>query len=382
MSVASEREALIALAALPAMAPRRLQLILERHDPCEALERLRHGSRLAPEVEPAQLAQMFAALRRQATEIDVARVIDECAAQRVTIVTKDDPQFPAMLAGDPFPPAVLFLRGSLDVLVRRRVAIVGTRNATAAGRATAFELGEALATAGVAVVSGLARGIDGAAHRGVRAADGPAARGLAVGVVGNGVDIPYPKQNADIWAWVADNGLLVSEWPPGSPPEDWHFPLRNRIIAALSEVLVVVESRDRGGSLITAKAAGDRGLTLMAVPGSIRHPAAEGTNKLLVDGATPVTCADDVFVALGLDHSRDLGRSTFPQPVDAVSEAVLALCVDRPHTLDMIAQTIGLAVGDAALAVSRLVTCGLVVDSGGWLESARSKLAGSKAGRP
>jgi len=366
-----QRAALIALAALPAMAPRRLQLILDRHDPCEALERLRHGSRLAPEAEPAQLAQMFAALRRQAKTIDAACVIDGCAAQEVTIVTKDDPHFPAMFASDPFPPAVLFLRGSLDVLVRRRVAIVGTRNATAAGRATAFELGEALADADVAVVSGLARGIDGAAHRGVRAAGG-----LAVGVVGNGVDIPYPKQNADIWAWVADNGLLVSEWPPGSPAEDWHFPLRNRIIAALSEVLVVVESRDRGGSLITAKAASDRGLTLMAVPGSIRHAAAEGTNKLLVDGATPVTCADDVLVALGLDHSRDLGRSSFPQPLDTISEAVLALCVDRPHTLDMIGQSIGLAVGDAAMAVSRLVTCGLVVDSGGWFESARSKLSG------
>jgi DNA processing protein len=371
MSAVPQRAALIALAALPAMAPRRLQLILDHHDPCEALDHLRHGARLAPEAEPAQLAQMFAALRLQAKAIDPARVIDECAAQGVTIVTKDDPHFPVMLASDPFPPAVLFLRGSLDVLVRRRAAIVGTRNATAAGRATAFELGEALASSGVAVVSGLARGIDGAAHRGVRAA-----AGLAVGVVGNGVDHPYPKQNADIWTWVADNGLLVSEWPPGSPAEDWHFPLRNRIIAALSEVLVVVESRDRGGSLITAKAASDRGLTLMAVPGSIRHAAAEGTNKLLVDGATPVTCADDVLVALGLDHSRDLGQSTLRQPCDTVSEAVLALCVERPHTLDMIAQSIDLEVGDAAMAVSRLVTCGLVVDSGGWFESARSKLSG------
>ena len=127
------------------------------------------------------------------------------------------------------------------MLAKRAVSIVGTRNATAAGRATAFELGEALAGAGLAVVSGLARGIDGAAHRGVRAGVGD-----AVGVVGSGVDIPYPRQNAELWQWVAEHGLLISEWPPGTPPEDFRFPLRNRIIATLGDVLVVVESRRAG----------------------------------------------------------------------------------------------------------------------------------------
>jgi DNA processing protein len=373
--IAETRAALIALSALPAMTPRRLRIILQHHGAEDALDRLRRGVAFAPEVEPPDLREMFAALRAQAKVVDPERVLEECASHRVEIVTQVDASYPAVLVDDPFPPAVLFVRGRLDVLAARRVAIVGTRNATAAGRATAFELGEGLAGCRVAVVSGLARGIDGAAHRGVRSAGG-----LAVGVVGNGLDHPYPKQNADIWQWVADNGLLVSEWPPGTPPDDFHFPLRNRIIAALAEVLVVVESRQRGGSLITAKAASDRGVTVMAVPGSTRNPACEGTNKLLVDYAPPVTCVDDILVALGLDHSRDLGRAALVGPADAVSLDVFDLCADRPHTLDMIALALGLSVPDAAVAASRLEQLGLVVDTGGWFESTQSKLSGSKVG--
>src|SRR4051795_4673072 len=255
--MSEQRAALIALAALPAMAPRRLQIMLEHHDAADALSRLRGRRPFGPDVEPKQLVHMFAALRNQAQTLDAEQVVKACDAAGISIITKDDPVYPPLLAGDPFPPAVLFVRGRLDVLAKRAVSIVGTRNATAAGRATAFELGEALASAGLAVVSGLARGIDGAAHRGVRAAGGD-----AVGVVGCGVDVPYPRQNAEMWQWVADHGLLMSEWPPGTPPGDFHFPLRNRIIAALGDVLVVVESRTSGGSLITAKEAADRGITV------------------------------------------------------------------------------------------------------------------------
>ena len=370
---AEQRDALIVLAALPAMTPRRLQIMLDHHDATEALAMLRDGRPFAPEVEPKQLAEMFAALRRQAPTIECERVIDACDAAGVTIVTSHDLQYPALFAGDPFPPAVLFVRGSLDVLARRAVAIVGTRNATAAGRATAFELGEALAEAGLAVVSGLARGVDAAAHRGVRAA-----AGQAIGVVGSGLDVPYPKQNTDLWQWVGEHGLLMSEWPLGTPPEDFHFPLRNRMIAALADVLVVVESRASGGSLITARQATDRGITVMAVPGSIRHPAAGGTNQLICDGAVPVTCVDDVFVALGLDHSRDADRATNAQALDAVAADALELCVALPRTIDMVAGALGVSVSDAAVALCRLQQHGLVIDTGGWYESARSRFTESK----
>ena len=199
----------------------------------------------------------------------------------IDAVTARDPEFPAVLRHDPQPPAVLFVRGDLAALDARRVGIVGTRNATQTGRDIAFELGTALAEAGVAVVSGLAKGIDGAAHRGVLGVDG----GRPVAVVGNGPDAPYPRVHAALWAEVCARGVLLSEWPPGTAPEPFRFPLRNRILAALSEVLVVVESRERGGSLITAQAAIERSVDVMAVPGSVRNRAAAGTNQLLRDGA-------------------------------------------------------------------------------------------------
>ena len=151
------------------------------------------------------------------------------------------------------------------VLDARRVGIVGTRNSTQQGAATAARFGHELAAAGVVVVSGLARGIDGAAHRGALAADAAA----PVAVVGNGLDVPYPRRNAELWERSPTRGVIVSEWPPGTRPDAFRFPLRNRILAALCEVLVVVESRERGGSSDHRPRGGDRGVDVFAVPGRV-----------------------------------------------------------------------------------------------------------------
>jgi DNA processing protein len=371
-----DRAALVALAGLPSMGPQRLASIVEHHRPAEAFALLAGGARLSSEAEPPAHRALFDRLRRQATGVDPGALLEDCAAHAVAVLAPTDPDFPPALAADQSPPSVLFVRGRLDTLSARRVAVIGTRNATAAGRATASELGAALADAGVAVVSGLARGIDAAAHRGVRSR-----QGRAVAAVGNGLDQPYPKQNSDIWNWVAEHGLLLSEWPPGTPPDAWRFPLRNRLIAALAEVLVVVESRHTGGSLITARAAAQRDVEVMAVPGSTRNAAANGTNKLIVDGATPVTCVDDVLVALGLDHSRcgpQVGAP--PAPLDAGLAPVLARCIEGPCTIDLIAGALDMSVTDVAVALSRLADAGLVVDTDGWFESTGSRLPGSKAG--
>ncbi len=160
------------------------------------------------------------------------------------------------------------------------------------------------------VVSGLAKGIDGAAHRGALRAGS----GHVVGVVANGLDTPYPRVNTELWEAVARDGLLLSEWPPDTEPEKFRFPQRNRILAALSELVVVVESRERGGSLTTAREALERSIEVMAVPGSVHNRAAAGTNQLIRDGATPVTDVADVLLALGLDHRRD-GRRFDPRPL-------------------------------------------------------------------
>ncbi len=375
-----ERIATAALAAVPALGPRALRRVLAGRSASEVWERLRDGRSSELVSLDGLTAGAVGRVAEQARALDPDAVMAACDAVGACVLLPGDTGFPGLLTGDDDAPPVLFVRGDLGHLRHRRVGIVGTRNATAAGRATAFELGESLARADVAVVSGLARGIDGAAHRGVRAGTGS-----AIAVVGSGIDVPYPRQHRDLWEWVATNGLLISEWPPGVAPDAWHFPLRNRILAALSEVLVVVESRERGGSLITAKCASERGITVMAVPGSLRSPAAVGCNTLIADNAGIVTSVADVLVALGLDTSRMSGdapprldgtaeRRRPPGEPTTVEGRVFAMCADRPCTLDDIVTGLGVTVHDAALAAARLERDGWLVDTAGWLEPAGSKL--------
>jgi DNA processing protein len=352
--------------------PARLRRLFAHHTPHDAIERLRGGAPLHPMVVNGLPPESLKQLREKVRAASVADAAAECGRLGVEVVALGDPHYPAPLVHDPEAPPALFVRGDLHVLADRRVGIVGTRHASAAGRATAAELGAALSAASVAVISGLARGIDAAAHRGIRAEPGP---GRAVAVVGSGPDVHYPKPNADLWEWVAETGLLISEWPPGVPPDAWRFPQRNRILAALSEILVVVESRERGGSLITARAAADRGIEVMAVPGSPRSRASAGTNQLLVDGVAPLTCVDDVLVALGLDHRRQ-GLLPFDarRPPDELQRRVLEACEREPSNLDMIVSATGLSVTDAALAAARLERSGWLAESGGWFEPVGSRL--------
>lgn len=312
------------------------------------------------------------AARAVAERISAAEEAERCARAGVRVVWRYGVGYPAALVDDPEPPAALFVCGHLDALRSRRVGIVGTRNATASGIATARELGGELSNAGVAVVSGLARGIDGAAHEGVRRSNGA---GRAVAAVGSGPDVVYPRRNAALWDWVASDGLLVSEWPPGTPPEAWRFPARNRVIAGLSEVLVVVESRERGGSLITAGMAAERSVEVMAVPGSPRCRASAGTNELIRDGAAPVTCVDDVLAMLGLDHRRhgDLPCDTRPVPLGDEAK-VLRACESAPSTIDMIATATGLSIVESALGAARLERSGWLAEASGWFEPTGSRL--------
>jgi DNA processing protein len=358
--------ALAALAGFDLMTTSRLLALLVHHEPDEAYAVAAGTAAPAPPVAAMMSPTVVAAFRASAARRTPDEWASICHRLGVDAVSARDPGFPAQLRLDPQPPAVLFVRGDLDVLAHRRVGVVGTRNATQAGRETACGLGRELAEADVAVVSGLAKGIDAAAHRGALAV----AAAPPIAVVGNGPDRPYPRINAALWDAVCGRGVLVSEWPPGTPPEAFRFPLRNRILAALSEVLVVVESRERGGSLITAQAAIERSIDVMAVPGSLRNRAAAGTNQLLRDGAAPVTSVDDVLVALGLD-TRRAGRTTFdPRPMPRGVEAdVLAACGTDPRTLDDLVVTLGLPMHEAAMALAHLERAGWLRESGGWFEA-------------
>lgn len=367
-----------ALAGFRGMTPRRLRALLDHLPPSEAFAVASGTAAPTPPVARLLNDELRVLWRKSAAERSPERCWELCNEAGVAVVIAGDPEFPALLDLDPSPPAVLFVRGDLAALEARRVGIVGTRNATSVGRETAAGLGHDLAAAGVAVVSGLARGIDGAAHRGALAAGARAAVGRPVAVVGNGPDAPYPKHHAELWKTVCARGVLISEWPPGTPPDAFRFPMRNRILAALCEVLVVVESRERGGSLLTAREALDRSVEVMAVPGTPRNRAAAGTNGLLRDGAAPVTSAADVLAWLGLD-TRRCGAVPFDsRPSLRGSDlAVVERCRQDPRTLDDVAGALGVTLCEAAMTLARLERAGWLREAGGWFEAlgSRSDLA-------
>jgi DNA processing protein len=369
VTTAAERTGyLAALASADLATIPRLRVLLAHHDPAEAWAVATGRGAPHPAVDPMLTAEVRRAWCHSADRAGPVEWARRCALLGITAVCGLDRDFPEPLRHDPQPPAVLFFRGSLGVLGHRRAGIVGTRNATGPGRRFAHGLGRRLAEAEVVVVSGLARGIDGAAHRGALTVD-PSRQPGVIGVVANGLDRPYPRQHAQLWASVAEAGLLVSEWPPGAAPERYRFPLRNRVLAALSEVLVVVESRERGGSLTTAREALERSIEVMAVPGGVDNRAAAGTNQLIRDGATPVTDASDVLLALGLDHRRAQGRAFDPRPLPRGVEAeVLDRCRAAACTLDHVVGELGLTIADAAMTLARLERSGWVRESGGWFE--------------
>jgi DNA processing protein len=207
---------------------------------------------------------------------------------------RGDPAYPEHLALLPDAPDVLFVKGELPA--DPGVAVVGTRKSTAYGRGLARAYGRAIAAAGWSLVSGLARGIDGEAHRGTVAGDG-----VGVAVLGSGIDVWYPVEHRSLGEeLLAGGGAIVSEYPPGSPPEAWRFPPRNRIISGVSGAVVVVEAGETGGALITAARAVDQGRMVLAVPGDIDRRTSRGTNLLIRDGAIPVFEPGDLIEAVSL----------------------------------------------------------------------------------
>jgi DNA processing protein len=219
------------------------------------------------------------------------------AAIGAVLVARDDEAFPAWLASLPDAPHWLFVHGILPP--SPGVAVVGSRKATTYGSGVAARIGGLLAGAGVSVISGMATGIDGAAHRGALAAGGH-----TVAVLGSGIDVWYPARHRPLAGTILDSGgAIVSEYPPGAAPEPWRFPLRNRIVSGLSRAVVVVEAAERSGALITARLALEQNLDVFAVPGDIERETSRGCNLLIRDGAHPLTAAVDLLDALGLEAS-------------------------------------------------------------------------------
>jgi DNA processing protein len=287
-----------ALAMVPGVGPALLRRLLDGASPSSAWASLREAR--VPELAP---------LAAQAEGLDVEEAWTAHRRAGIDVLVRGGPGYPEVLAGDPEAPAVLFVLGEPSVVDQApRVAVVGTRTATRYGLGVAAQLGADLAGAGIVVVSGLAMGIDGAAHEGAHAGwqAGRPTSGPPVGVAAGGLDEAYPRRHAGLWRRVAEAGAVLSESPAGIAPQRWRFPRRNRLMAALSDVVVVVECHQHGGSLLTVHAAQQRGIAVGAVPGSIRSPASAGANDLLADGCFPVRDATDVLTAVALAHAGAL----------------------------------------------------------------------------
>jgi DNA processing protein len=304
--------------------------------------------------------------------LDLGSARDRLAAGDLHVACAHSRRYPPLLKELPDPPAVLFASGRLEALtaVAREpaVTIVGTRRASPYGTEVAYVLGRGLAAAGVPVVSGLALGIDGTAHRGCL--DGG---GIPVAVVAGGPDVVYPRRHRSLHARVRERGLVVSELPPGVEPYRWSFPARNRIMAGLARMTLVVEAADPSGSLITAEFARDLGRSVAAVPGRITSSVSQGTNNLLKDGATPIAGTEDVLEELFGVGVRS-GRSVGAEPellAEPLLRAVLSEAESR-DSVEAIAAATGETVAATRAALGRLEADGYLVrrDLGGWQRAA------------
>jgi DNA processing protein len=242
-------------------------------------------------------AHAVAAARSRARQ-----ALESAERQKLTLVSYSDPSYPLLLWHIPDPPIALWVRGDPAVLCEPSVAIVGSREATPVGLAVARKIGREVAEAGLTVVSGMARGIDAAAHAGALEAPG----GRTIGVLGCGADVVYPLGHRALFESVTAAGAIVSELPPGTPPLPQHFPLRNRIISGLTRGVVVVEATERSGSLITARAALEQGRDVLAVPGGIASGQHRGCHRLIKEGARLVESVEDILDQVGW---RRPGRS-------------------------------------------------------------------------
>lgn len=308
-------------------------------------------------------AELVAAVDR-ARRLDVPAYRARLAERGIEVVGLDDRGYPAELATLHDPPPAVFSRGRRDLLDMSagRVAIVGARRAADAGLRLARELARFCAIRERTVVSGLALGIDAAAHAGSLEGGG-----ATIAVLGCGVDVTYPRTNAGLFDRVATDGLLLSEYPPGTPPAPWRFPARNRLIAALAATVLVVEARARSGALITADMALDLGRDVLAVPGSPAFAGAAGTNGLLKAGAGLIEDAADLAGWLGVEPPEA------DQPdLDARSAAFLEALAPGPATADDLCERLGWPPAEVAAATIRLELAGLLArERGGRLAAAR-----------
>jgi DNA processing protein len=358
---AAEQQARIALSHLPDIGPRRAVQLVQHFGGIAAA----WGSSAAHLQQalgwPSKGAEKVASFFQQ----DPAQLADKTLRSPGThVIFPEDPLYPAWLRAIPDPPQVLFWRGNPDAWqqLQRPLAMVGTRQPTPYGAQIAERFAHELAAQGVAIVSGLAFGIDAAAHRGALKA-----QGLTVAVLGSGIDWIYPTEHRDLYQQICQYGLVLSEYPPGQSPKPWTFRLRNRIVSGLSRGLIVIEAGPKSGTLITVDCANEQGREVFALPGLITSEQSIGTHRLIQQGAHLLTDISEILAILGWENTPLPPPS--PEPINLTNEEkhVYVLLSDHPLHVDEIAQR-------ASLEPARLTGILTLLEMSGAVQQLPGKL--------
>ena len=344
------RDRLIAYALLPAVTPARMRLLIETFDPFADISNASAGLLAGLlSIDAAGVEEILAPLRND----DIRRQVETL---RDTAVTLADPEYPSLLKEIVDPPPALFFRGDLALLQKPSVAMVGSRRASPYAINAAEHLARQLVSAGIVVVSGLARGVDSASH--AAALD---AGGTTIAVLGTGIDIVYPRSNRRLFRAVEERGLILSEFPPGTPPLPMNFPIRNRVISGISLGTVIVEATSRSGSLITARTAAEQNREVCAVPGPIFSPGSEGTHRLIQYGAKLVHDANDILEELRGDFHLPQ-ESPAPAPESPLAEVLAVFRKEEATHIDAAAERLRRPIASVSEAVLQL-------ELGGWLRA-------------
>ena len=301
---------------------------------------------------PEKIVKTVVRLRR---EIDLDKEWNLIQELGISVVTFNQDEYPRSLQSIEHPPPVLYLKGSFIDEDDCSVAVVGTRRKTSYGKQVANELSRFLATNGVTVVSGMARGIDTIAHQSALKAGG-----RTIAVFGCGIDVIYPPENRDLAEDIKNHGVLVSEFYPGTQPEGVNFPPRNRIISGLSKAVVVVEAGEKSGALITAKFAAQQARDVFAVPGSIYAPRSRGTNRLISDGAAPLLDFNELLLALNLEQSAEFRYVQNLLPKNDIELLLLNTIRDEPLHIDDIKSITGLSTDKVSASLVMMELKGFV----------------------
>ena len=351
-----DRHYLIALSAVPGIGPVRMRRLLATLGTAEAIWRAPAQVLRATGLEE----RLITSLQKTRATLDPESLPARLERARTRAIVPEDAEFPAALIALPHMPLILYVRGEITPADARAVAIVGTRRATSYGREVTRRVTSDLVAAGVTIVSGMARGVDAVAHQ-----TSLEAGGRTLAVLGCGPDIIYPSEHRQLAERIAERGALVSEYPPGTPPDAPNFPARNRLISALALGVVITEAGARSGALITAGFAADQGREVFAVPGNVLTGHADGCHALLRDGASLATSASDILEALDLARREERAAARqLPLGDNDTERQVIGLLSAEPTHIDDLGRASQLPISTLNATLTIMELKGLVRQAG------------------